>query len=253
MKYIEIQKVEDSLIITISRPVAMNALNLEVLKELKESFSNVDVDNTRCVILTGAGKKAFVAGADIGLMEKLTKNQAKDFSSFGTNVFRTIETFHIPVIAAINGYALGGGLELALACDIRIASANAVFGLPELGFGIIPGFGGTQRLMRTIPAGWAKEMIYASTKIDSTRALQLGLINSVCQSEELMDHALMIAKRITRNTPNAMSLAKKAMNDGSDERIIRGLDLESDLFAQCFENKEQTSRMKAFLEKSKRK
>lgn len=253
MKYIEIQKAEDSLIITISRPAAMNALNLEVLQELKESFRNIDLENTRCIILTGAGKKAFVAGADIGLMEKLTKDQAKDFSSFGSNVFRMIETLPIPVIAAINGYALGGGLELALACDIRIASENAVFGLPELGFGIIPGFGGTQRLMRTIPIGRAKEMIYSSTKIDSTKALHMGLINSVCQSEELMDHALLIAKRIARNASGAIRLAKKAMNDGTDERIILGLDLESNLFGECFENQEQMGRMRAFLEKSGKK
>ena len=253
MKYIELQKERDSLIVTISRTEALNALNLEVLKELKDTFDHIDADNTRCVILTGAGKKAFVAGADIGLMERLTKSQARDFSSFGSSVFRMIETFPVPVIAAVNGYALGGGLELALACDIRIASENAVFGLPELGFGIIPGFGGTQRLMQTISIGRAKEMIYSSTKIDSTRALQLGLINTVCQSEELMEHALMIAKRISKNAPNAVKLAKRAMNDGLDEPIVSGLNLESNLFAQCFENEEHTNRMRAFLDKSGRK
>lgn len=251
MKYIDIQQEEDFLIITISRMSAMNALNYEVLEELKESFQNIEIDLIKCVILTGAGRKAFVAGADIGAMEKLTKNQARDFSSFGSGVFRLIETFPVPVIAAVNGYALGGGLELALACDLRIASENAVFGLPELGFGIIPGFGGTQRLMRTIPAGRAKEMIYTSKRIDSTKALHLGLVNAVYQMDELLDQARMIARRISKNAANAIRLAKKAMNDGTDERIILGLNLESNLFAECFENEEQTSRMKAFLEKPK--
>lgn len=251
MKYIEIQEIEGTVILTVSREKALNALNLEVLKEIESAFDRIDTEKTRCVIITGAGKKSFVAGADIGQMQRLTKEQAKDFTLFGSGIFRIIETFPIPVIAAVNGYALGGGLELALACDFRIASKNAIFGLPEVGLGIIPGFGGTQRLMRSISVGKAKEMIYTGVKIDSTEALRIGLVNSVFPGEELMEQALILAERIVKNAQDAVSIAKQVMNKGADVRMEAALEIESEIFAQCFEKEEQIKRMAAFLEKTR--
>lgn len=249
MKYIELRHEAGAAIIIISRVKAMNALNLEVLAELEVVFDSIDVSSTSAVILTGAGKKAFVAGADIGAMRDLSPKKAREFTDFGSGVLRKIETFPLPVIAAVNGYALGGGLELALACDVRIASENAVFGMPELRFGIIPGFGGTQRLIRTIPIGMAKEMIYTGMRLDSTKALHLGLVNAVFQREDLMEHAIIIAKRISKNSKEAVIKAKKAMNEGLSVRLELGLEIESDQFAECFGNEDQVNRMDAFLNK----
>ncbi|MCP1103278.1 enoyl-CoA hydratase [Aequitasia blattaphilus] len=251
MKYIKIQKFpeEKTTLLTISRESALNALNMEVLKELDLALNEVDTNTCRSIIITGKGEKSFVAGADIGYMQNFSKEQAQDFTIFGSGLFKRIERFTIPVIAAVNGYALGGGLELALACDFRIASENAIFGLPELGLGIIPGFGGTQRLMRTIPTGKAKEMIYTGAKIDSTMAKQLGLVNGVYPIDELMEHVKMLAKRIAKNDAEAVKIAKKAMNEGIDQTISTGLEIESIMFSQCFEREEQQNRMKRFLEK----
>lgn len=250
MKHIEFQERENTVILTVSRERALNALNLDVLNELDGAFDIIDTEKTRAVIITGAGKKSFVAGADIGLMKNFTKEQAKDFTLFGSGIFRKIETFPVPVIAAVNGYALGGGLELAMACDFRVASENAIFGLPETGLGIIPGFGGTQRLMRLIPVGKAKEMIYGGTRIDAAEALQIGLVNSVVSLEELMEHAYKLAGRIAKNAPGAVEIAKQVMNQGADERMGAALTIESESFVHCFEKEEQVERMTAFLGKA---
>jgi len=254
-EYVKVEKLEDvnAVIVTVSRERALNALNQDVLAELDRVFEELKKDDKiRSVILTGAGVKAFVAGADIDYMKDMTKEQAGDFSDYGSKIFRRIETFPVPVIAAVNGYALGGGCELALACDFRVASDNAVFGLPELGLGIIPGWGATQRLMRSIPVGKAKEMIYSSERINAAKALELGLVNSVVPVEQLMEHAAGIAKRIARNAPQAVANAKKAMNDGINESIEGGLEIETALFPDTFNSDEQVGRMEAFLNKSKK-
>ena len=173
-------------VITINRPKALNALNSQVLEELDQTIDAVDLEATRCLIVTGAGDKSFVAGADIAEMSNLTKAEGEAFGKKGNDVFRKLETFPIPVIAAVNGFALGGGCELSMSCDIRICSENAMFGQPEAGLGITPGFGGTQRLARTIGVGKAKEMIYGARNIKADEAYRLGLVNAVYPQEELM-------------------------------------------------------------------
>ena len=180
-------------IITINRERALNALNSTVLEELDATLDAVNLDEVRCLILTGAGQKSFVAGADIGEMSNLTKVEGEAFGKKGNDVFRKLETFPIPVIAAINGFALGGGCEIAMSCDIRICSDNAVFGQPEVGLGITPGFGGTQRLARLVGAGMAKQMIYTARNIKADEAYRIGLVNAIYTQEELMPAAEKMA------------------------------------------------------------
>ena len=172
-------------IITINRPKALNALNSAVLDELDATIDGVDLDAVRCLILTGAGEKSFVAGADIAEMSTLTKEEGEAFGKKGNDIFRKIETLPIPVIAAVNGFALGGGCEISMSCDIRICSDNAVFGQPEVGLGITPGFGGTQRLARLVGPGMAKQMIYTARNIKADEAYRIGLVNAVYPQEEL--------------------------------------------------------------------
>ena len=191
-------------IITIDRQKALNALNPEVLEELKAAFEAVDQNVIRCIILTGAGDKSFVAGADIASMSTMTKAEGEAFGKLGNDIFLMIEKFPIPVIAAVNGFALGGGNELAMSCDIRICSENALFGQPEVGLGITPGFGGTQRLARLIGPGMAKQITYAALNIDAAEALRVGLVNAVYPQEELMPNALKLAAKIARNAPIAV-------------------------------------------------
>ena len=238
-------------IVTINREKALNALNTQVLNDLEEVIDGVDYDTIRCLIITGAGKKSFVAGADIGEMAEDTKAEGKEFCEHGNRVFRKIETLPIPVIAAINGFALGGGCELSMACDIRIASDNAVFGQPEVGLGITPGFGGTQRLMRRIPVGKAKEMIYASINIKAEEALKWGLVNAVYPQDELMPAAEKLANRIAVQAPIAVRAAKAAMNEGIDVPMDDAIQVEVKHFSDCFETADQKEGMKAFMEKRK--
>lgn len=238
-------------VITINRPKALNALNSQVLKELDEAFSAVDLETTRCLILTGAGEKSFVAGADIGEMSTLTKAEGEAFGKAGNDVFRKIETFPIPVIAAINGFALGGGCEIAMSCDIRICSDNAVFGQPEVGLGITPGFGGTQRLARLVGAGKAKEMIYTAFNIKSDEAFRIGLVNAVYPQAELMEAAKKMAAKISKNAPIAVRACKKAINDGLDADMDQAIVIEEKLFGSCFETEDQVDGMTAFLNKTK--
>ncbi len=238
-------------VITINRPKALNALNSQVLKELDEAFSAVDLETTRCLILTGAGEKSFVAGADIGEMSTLTKAEGEAFGKAGNDVFRKIETFPIPVIAAINGFALGGGCEIAMSCDIRICSDNAVFGQPEVGLGITPGFGGTQRLARLVGAGKAKEMIYTAFNIKSDEAFRIGLVNAVYPQAELMEAAKKMAAKISKNAPIAVRACKKAINDGLDVDMDQAIVIEEKLFGSCFETEDQVDGMTAFLNKTK--
>ena len=201
-------------IITINRPKALNALNSAVLDELDKTLDAVDQEAIRCLILTGAGEKSFVAGADIGEMSTLTKAEGEAFGKKGNDVFRKLETFPIPVIAAVNGFALGGGCEISMSCDIRICSENAVFGQPEVGLGITPGFGGTQRLARIVGTGKAKEMIYGARNIKAEEAYRIGLVNNVYPAEELMPAAKKLASTIARNAPIAVRNCKRAINEG---------------------------------------
>lgn len=238
-------------VVTINRPKALNALNSGVLEELEATFDQVDLETTRVIILTGAGTKSFVAGADIAEMSTLTKEEGEAFGKKGNDVFRKIETFPLPVIAAVNGFALGGGCEISMSCDIRICSENAVFGQPEVGLGITPGFGGTQRLVRIIGVGKAKEMIYSASNIKAEEAYRIGLVNAVYSQEELMDMAKKLANKIARNAPIAVRACKSAMNEGLDVDMDKAIVVEEKAFGSCFETEDQVEGMKAFLEKRK--
>ena len=238
-------------IITINRPKALNALNSAVLDELDKTLDAVDQEAIRCLILTGAGEKSFVAGADIGEMSTLTKAEGEAFGKKGNDVFRKLETFPIPVIAAVNGFALGGGCEISMSCDIRICSENAVFGQPEVGLGNTPGFGGTQRLARIVGTGKAKEMIYGARNIKAEEAYRIGLVNNVYPAEELMPAAKKLASTIARNAPIAVRNCKRAINEGIQVDMDQAIVIEEKLFGSCFETCDQKEGMNAFLEKRK--
>lgn len=247
-------------IVTINRPKTLNALNSAVLEELEATFKAVDLEATRCLILTGAGDKSFVAGADIGEMSTLTKAEGEAFGKKGNDVFRMIETFPIPVIAAVNGFALGGGCEISMSCDIRLCSDNAVFGQPEVGLGITPGFGGTQRLARLVGAGMAKQLIYTARNIKAADAYRIGLVNDVFKAtvdeegnvtataqENLLAGAKKMAAGIAANAPIAVRNCKKAINDGLQVNIDEAIVIEEKLFGDCFETEDQKAGMGNFL------
>ena len=238
-------------IITINRPKALNALNSTVLDELDKTLDAVDLEAVRCLILTGAGEKSFVAGADIGEMSTLTQSEGEAFGKKGSDVFRKLETFPLPVIAAVNGFALGGGCEISMSCDIRICSENAVFGQPEVGLGITPGFGGTQRLARIVGTGKAKEMIYGARNIKAEEAYRIGLVNNVYPLDELMPAAKKLAATIARNAPIAVRACKRAINEGLQVDMDQAIVIEEKLFGSCFESHDQKEGMAAFLEKRK--
>lgn len=240
-------------VVTINRPKALNALNSEVLKEIEATFDAIDLDATRAVVLTGAGDKSFVAGADIGEMSTLTKAEGEAFGKTGNDVFRKIETFPIPVIAAVNGFALGGGCEISMSCDIRICSENAIFGQPEVGLGITPGFGGTQRLARIVGVGKAKEMIYTAFNIKAEEAYRIGLVNAVYPQEELLAAAKKLANKIASNAPIAVRVCKKAINEGLQVDMDQAIVVEEKAFGSCFETEDQKAGMGNFLEKDKAK
>ena len=240
-------------IITINRPEALNALNSAVLDELNGCLDGIDTNVVRAIVLTGAGNKSFVAGADIGEMSKLSPAEGEAFGKKGNDVFRKIETFPIPVIAAVNGFALGGGCEIAMSCDIRICSDNAMFGQPEVGLGITPGFGGTQRLARLVGAGMAKQLIYTARNIKADEALRIGLVNAVYPQEELLEVAKKMAGNIAQNAPIAVRACKKAINDGLDAKMDDAIVIEEKLFGSCFATHDQVEGMSAFLEKRKEK
>ena len=238
-------------VLSINRPKALNALNSTVLEELDKTLDAVDLQTVRCLILTGAGEKSFVAGADIGEMSTLSKAEGEAFGKKGNDVFRKLETFPIPVIAAVNGFALGGGCEISMSCDIRICSENAVFGQPEVGLGITPGFGGTQRLARIVGTGKAKEMIYGARNIKAEEAYRIGLVNNVYPLEELMPAAKKLAATIARNAPIAVRNCKRAINEGLQVDMDQAVVIEEKLFGNCFETYDQKEGMAAFLEKRK--
>jgi enoyl-CoA hydratase len=237
-------------IVTLNRPKAMNALNEETLLELQDVFIDFAKNPAvQVIIITGSGEKAFVAGADIAAMQPLTALEARQFAKLGHQVMRHIEACPKPVIAAVNGFALGGGCELALGCDIRIASENARFGQPEVNLGVIPGFGGTQRLARLIGKGRAMELIFTGDMIDATEAYRIGLANKVVPLEQLLDTAKKMAATIISKGSYAVSLAKEAVRNGLELDLERANQYEAELFGLCFATVDQKEGMQAFLEK----
>jgi enoyl-CoA hydratase len=238
-------------IVTIDRPDASNALNTDVLAELEEVVDAVNSADTRCVVITGGGGRSFVAGADIGVLINQNPEEAKKWAFFGQSVFRKIETLAVPVIAAVNGYAFGGGVELALSCDIRIAAENAVFALPESSIGIVPGFGGTVRLPRLIGSGKAKEMLFTGSRLKAGEALAMGLVNAVYPKEALLDEAVKLAEKIASNGPIAIRAIKKSVNEGMQTTIAEAMRVEVELGSRCFGTMDQKNAMTAFFEKRK--
>ena len=266
MDYILYEQNGNVATITINREKALNALNSQVLDELNATLDAVDLATVRCLVITGAGAKSFVAGADIGEMSSLTKAEGEAFGKKGNDVFRKIETFPIPVIAAVNGFALGGGCEISMSCDIRICSDNAVFGQPEVGLGITPGFGGTQRLARLVGAGMAKQMIYTARNIKAADAYRIGLVNEVYSAEVdadgnvvksaqevMLAAAQKMAATIAKNAPIAVRNCKKAINDGLDADMDQAVAIEEKMFGDCFETEDQKYGMAFFLDKNKEK
>jgi enoyl-CoA hydratase len=247
-----LSKEEGIAFITMNRPKFLNALDRTTVEELSQVIDTVAADDeVKVVILTGAGEKAFVAGGDIGFMENMTALEAREFAVFGTGVLRKIEYLPKPVIAAINGFCLGGGCELAMACDFRIASLNAKFGQPEVGLGVTAGFGGTQRLPRLIGLGMAKQLHYTGAIIDAEEALRIGLVNAVVSAGDLINYVKGIARQIIPKGQLAVRFCKTAINEGMQTDIDRALSIETDIFSLCFSTKDQKEGMKAFVEKRK--
>ena len=251
MSYIQVEIQDQAALLTIDRPKALNALNSQVLDELDAAVSALDPDAVRCLVITGSGAKSFVAGADIGEMSSLTPEEGEAFGKKGNDLFRKIETLPIPVIAAVNGFALGGGNELAMACDIRICSDNAVFGQPEVGLGITPGFGGTQRLARLVSPGMAMQLILTARNIKADEALRIGLVNAVYPQEELLPAAMKLAKTIASNAPYAVRACKQAIRTGLDQPMDEAIATEEKLFGSCFATEDQKYGMAYFLDKSR--
>lgn len=239
-------------VIRINRPQALNALNEDVLVELYECFNHVNTDpEIKTVAITGAGEKAFVAGADIASMKTMTPLEAKRFCDLGHRVMRRIETCRKPVIAAVNGFALGGGMELALSCDFIYASELAKMGLPEVNLGIFPGFGGTQRLAKLIGKNKAKELVYTAKTLSAQEAKEWGIVNKVCSPVELLKDVELVAREIMKKGPVAVSLAKQAINDGADLDLPGALAIEKAIFPLVFATEDRVEGVTAFLEKRK--
>lgn len=239
--------------VTINNPKALNALSSPVVEEMISVIEELSAmtDEVRCVVITGAGEKSFVAGADIKEMYEMDPAQGKAYGILGSKAFQMIENMPQPVIAAVNGFALGGGCELSMACDIRIAADTASFAQPECGLGIIPGFAGTQRMARLCGKGFAKMMIYTCKRIKADEALAVGLVQKVVPLEELLPTAKKMASKIASNSPNAVRLAKSAINQGYEMDFVSGNLYESNLFGLCFANSDQVEGMGAFVNKGK--
>jgi len=249
---IKIEREENIVWITLNRPHRLNAFNDVLVEELSEALDTVEKDpSVRCVIITGEGDRAFSAGADITAFPKATPVKAEEFSRGGQKVFSKIEEMSKPVIAAINGYALGGGLELALACDFRIASEHAELGSPEINLGIIPGWGGTQRLVRIVGLRNAKRLVMLGERIKADEALKMGLVDKVVPFEKLREEAKALAKRLAEGPPIAMKYAKHALNFGSQVPLDVGLRLEATLMALLFSTQDVKRGIEAFMSKRK--
>ncbi|NFH02265.1 crotonase [Clostridium botulinum] len=238
--------------VIINRPKALNALNTATLQELGQVINEISGrKDIYTVIITGAGEKSFVAGADITEMKEKTAIEGREMAMLAQKVFSNIENMPQVVIAAVNGYALGGGCELSMACDIRLASSNAKFGQPEVGLGIIPGFAGTQRLPRLVGKGIAKELIFTTDMIDANEAYRIGLVNKIYEKDELMGKAMELANKIMQKGMYAVSLAKSSINNGLNMDTESAYAFEANLFGLCFSTEDQTEGMTAFVEKRK--
>ena len=249
MAFVDLEQRGSIGILTMNRPEALNALNDQVLRDLDAALDAVEAnDEILVVILTGAGR-SFVAGADIGQMKDFTSVQAKKFGAYGNSVFLKLENFPKPVIAAVNGFALGGGCELAMSCDIRLASEKAKFGQPEVTLGITPGFSGSQRLPRRVGVAKAKELIFSGKMIKADEAERIGLVNAVFAPEELMNGALEMARSFTKNAPIAVKYSKACIDRGMQMDIDDAIALENELFGMCYATADQKEGMTAFLEK----
>ena len=236
--------------LTLNRPKVLNALNAQTIADMGQALNIIDADKSaRVLLITGSGEKSFVAGADIAQMQSLTALQAKSFSEQALATFRRIEMLDIPVIALVNGFALGGGCELAMSCDFIFASENAKFGQPEVGLGVTAGFGGTQRLPRLVGRAMAMEMLVSGRMLDAQEALQRGLVNHVYAQPELLEQGLKMAHKIAKNGPVAVRLTKELVQRGQDLDLENACAMESDLFALCFASDEQNEGMSAFVEK----
>ncbi|MGF6907455.1 enoyl-CoA hydratase-related protein [Fusobacterium sp. PH5-44] len=244
--------IEDKIaIITVSRPKALNALNNQTLHELSDCFDKMkDNNDILGIIITGEGK-AFVAGADIVQMQNYKSEEGRNYAGYAQSIFNKIESIEKPVIAAINGYALGGGCELSLSCDIRIASDKAIFGQPEVNLGTIPCFGGTQRLTRLIGTGLAKELIYTGRQVKAEEAFRIGLVNKVTEAEDLIEESKRMMMTILEKAPIAIRYAKVAINNGVEMDMNRALELEKDLAGLTFATDDKKEGMDAFVEKRK--
>ncbi len=250
-KHIIVEKRDVVGIIKMNHPESLNALNIEALGEIRDAMTSLNTDeDVKVLIFTGEGK-GFIAGADIKQMKDMNEDEAREFCNLGQKIFDIIENLDKPVIAAVNGFALGGGCELAMACDIRIASEHAKFGQPEVNLGIIPGFGGTQRLSRLVGKGIAKELIFTGDMIDAQTGFRLGLVNKVVSAENLLDEAITMAQKIASKGPAAILIAKSVINRGSDINLSNGLAIERDGFVQCVASGEAKEGMEAFVEKRK--
>ncbi|HQA08226.1 MAG TPA: short-chain-enoyl-CoA hydratase [Syntrophomonadaceae bacterium] len=251
-KYLLLEKEDGLGILYINRPEAMNALNEELLQELGTAVDDIgNDDEIQVLIISGAGDRSFVAGADIKQMQPFNAVKGRSFGQLGQNVFRKIEVMAKPVIAAVNGFALGGGCELAMAADMRLASEKARFGQPEVGLGITPGFGGTQRLPRLVGEGRAKELIFTGEVISAEEAYRIGLVNHIYPAETLLDEAKKLARKIMANAPLAVQFSKAAINQGMQTDIETAMGIEADLFGLCFSTDDQKTGMEAFLKKEK--
>ncbi|MEG6584778.1 short-chain-enoyl-CoA hydratase [Dendrosporobacter sp. 1207_IL3150] len=238
--------------ITLSRPKALNALNEAMLRELDDLLDELEKDHSvKTIIITGSGTKSFVAGADISEMQPLSVEEGCEWAKLGQSVFSKIEKLPKPVIAAVNGFALGGGCELAMACDIRIASAKAKFAQPEVSLGITPGYGGTQRLPRLVGKGRAKELLFTGEMIDAAEAYRIGLVNKVVEPEQLMTAAITMAEKIINCAPLAVQMCKAAVNKGIETDLDTGIAYEAEVFGRCFATSDQKEGMAAFVQKRK--
>ncbi len=249
MQYLKIEKEDEVVQITIDRKDKLNAMSLEVMDEFISVLDDLEKDSSKVIIITGAGQKAFSAGADIEYMNSIGSTEAEKYAIRGHEVLNKIEKLGKPVIAAINGYALGGGCELALSCDIRFASHNAQLGQPEVTLGICPGWGGTQRLLRIVGPARAKDLIFSGRIITAEEAMSMGLVNKVLSSESLLSETKSFAKNISKNSNFAIGISKMLVNRGMDSSLDTGLKLEIYSWSFCFSTKDRESRMKSFLQR----
>ena len=253
MSMISTSKNEGVCIVKINRPSKLNAMNVDVAKEIISTFKELDKDDSvRVIILTGEGDKAFSAGADIEYMSKISPDESEVYAKLGQEVTATIENVTKPTIAAVNGFALGGGCEVAMSCDIRIASDNAKLGQPEVTIGIPPGWGGTQSLMRIVGIAKAKELVFSGKMIKASEAKEIGLVNNVVSQESLMEEAMNMAKAIAANASLAVHMSKSAINTGRNADLDTGLSVELLAWRNCFSDPEREKRMTDFVNKSKK-